>query len=40
MTDITNGFKKRLLARNDAPLGTWLMAAAPADRRGHGPLRL
>ncbi len=36
MTDITNGFKRRLLARSDAPLGTWLMAAAPATAEALG----
>ena len=36
MTDVTNGFKRRLQARSDAPLGTWLMAAAPATAEALG----
>jgi 4-hydroxy-2-oxoheptanedioate aldolase len=36
MIDITNRFKRRLAAGPSAPLGSWLMAAAPATAEAMG----
>jgi 2-dehydro-3-deoxyglucarate aldolase/4-hydroxy-2-oxoheptanedioate aldolase len=36
MIDITNGFKARLGRKGSVPLGTWLMAAAPATAEAMG----